>query len=368
MALNMENMNDLRNKLNSIDEQILKLFENRMDIVSLVAKYKTENNLPVFDKSREEEVIIKAVGLLKNPQLSEYASEFFKSLMSVSKKYQQDIISSSDLPVVAYQGLPGAYSEEALKIFFKDRAQALPKKTFEEVFLEVANGNAKYGVIPVENSVSGGIDDTLNLMERYHLYISGEVLLPVKHCLISVKGATLENIDEVFSHEQGFIQCRDFLSNYPDLTLTPHFNTAISASHIAKMNNPKKAAIASEYAAKIYGLDILKYNTGNNDKNSTRFLIITKDFLKIENADKISICFILNHKSGQLSKALTVLSDNGLNLLRIESRPVVDSPFEYRFYVDFEGSLKDQNVITSIEAFNKYCREYRLLGNFRRWK
>lgn len=263
---------------------------------------------------------------------------------------------------VAYQGTEGAYSSEALKNYFKDKdVIKIAKEDFAGVFDSVKSGECDFGVVPVENSISGAVIKNLDLLGEKELYVVGEYILKIDHVLMGVKGATLEDIKSVYSHEQGLTQCEGFLSQHKDWLKIPYFNTAVSAKFVAETGDKSNAAVASRYAMKIYNLYPLAENIAMTEKNSTRFFIISKNNIKIENANKASVYFSLKHKKGSLAQALLCLGN--LNLTRIESRPTHKENWEYRFYIDVEGDEK--SFREAFEELKKMCMDLRLLGIYK---
>lgn len=265
---------------------------------------------------------------------------------------------------VVFQGIQGSYSEEALNLYFGDEVKSKNVLSFEDVFQDLNKGSSNYGVLPVENSSTGSIVDVFDLLAKNNCYIVGEELLKVDHCLMGIKGSTPGEIKEIYSHPQGFFQCREFLKNYPNCKHTPYYNTAISAKFVQESEDRTIAAIGSKRAAKLYGLEILKENINSNEFNSTRFIIIAKFLEFTDESNKTSIVFSLPHESGTLYKALTYFYENELNLLKIESRPMEDKPWEYMFFIDFAGNLKDANVKNALSKLEHYSTSFKTLGNY----
>lgn len=364
----MSEIEKLRNQIDSIDNDIVKLFEDRMDTAAKIAAYKKENNIPVLNRSRENEVIESSTQGLHNKVFSKYIKEIFTTLMKVSREYQTDLLSQDKKAQVnvGYCGVPGSYAEEALLDYFGEDTKRLGTKKFENVFIELKNNNIDYGVVPVENSSTGAIAEVYDLMNKYDFYINGEMCVKVNHHLMGIKGSSIEDIEEVYSHPQGFEQCKEFLNAYPKWKLIPYGNTAKSAMMVKEKNDKTKAVIASERAAEIYGLDIIKGFVNTSRTNTTRFAIIGKNNETNKKNDKVSIIFAAEHKAGSLYSVLKHFSHNSINMLKIESRPLSDKPWEYLFYIDFEGNINDEkvkNALNDIKADSKY---FKLLGNYER--
>lgn len=374
-------LNVLRDELNEIDRQIVALFEKRMNIATEVVKFKVENHKPIYDPERERQVIENRVALLANPRFAPYVTALFEDLMDMSKAEQQaylDTLAPSDamaapdegetLPyetgmAVAHQGVPGAYSEQALFHFFGEDALTIACARFEDVFTAIADCRAVYGVLPVENSSTGTVAEVYDLLAKYGLSIVGEQYLHIEHCLLGVKGATLDQVQEVYSHKQGLLQCAPYLHEH-GLTPCEMSNTALAAQYVAECQDSSKAAIASRAAGKRYGLEVLAYPISMKRNNDTRFIIVAKEAFPTKRADKISLAFTLSHESGSLYQALAHFSKRALNLTRIESRPIPDKNWEYLFYVDFEGNAAAKEVQEAISELSRQALDVKMLGNY----
>lgn len=262
---------------------------------------------------------------------------------------------------VAYQGIEGSYGSEAARGYFGAAAVLAPQESFEDVFGAVTAGVCAYGVVPVENSITGSVLQNYDLLDSCSCHITGEYILSVNHVLLGIKGAALSDIRQVYSHEQGLLQCGKFLSQHKDWQQIPYFNTAVAAKFIAGQKDIHKSAIASRYAGEKYGLEVLARDVSDSANNSTRFFVVAAQRETAPDANKASILFTLKHEKGSLAKALVHLS--GLNLTRIESRPSPHTNWEYRFYVDIEGDMTDfENILPGL---NQYCTSVRLLGMYR---
>ena len=275
---------------------------------------------------------------------------------------------NSDTVYIGYQGVEGSYSHEALLEYFGEAVKTINVNTFEEVFIELNNGNISYGVLPIENSSTGGISEVIDLLYKYDVSIVGEYCLKINHSLLGIPGAQIKDIEEVYSHPQAFMQSKEFLKEYSEWKLISYFNTAKSVEFIKSQNNKKFAAVASKKTAQLYGVDIIKENINFNTNNYTRFIIINKDLQTDEKNDKISIVLSIAHKSGALFEIIKCIADQGLNMLKIESRPIINIPWEYLFYIDFEGNMKDSKVQKAIELIREYSIQLKLLGNYKAHK
>lgn len=364
----MDDLLKIREEIDKIDSELVKLFEQRMKYVLEVAEYKKKNNLEVFHKSREEEVIKNGIKHLNDKRFSDSVEKFLNSIMKISREMQNEIILSYEKNniIVGFQGVSGSFSEQALLEYFGYDISTKPVEQFEDIFIELKNNKIDYGVLPIENSSTGAIAEVYDLLNKYDCYITGEICLKVDQNLLGIKGASIEDIEEVYSHPQAFSQSTEFLKNYPRWKLIPYKNTAKSAEYVKNQNNKKLAAIGSKKAAELYGLDVLKSNINFNSTNSTRFVIISRELKEDIYNNKVSVVFSTSHKVGCLYNVLKCFSENYLNLLKIESRPLPNKPWEYLFYVDFEGNLKDETVQLAIEAVKNNSRYFKILGNYKK--
>lgn len=263
-----------------------------------------------------------------------------------------------------YQGVPGSYSEQALSEYFKEPTKAYNFSDFEDVLINIENGKIDYGILPIENSSTGGISETYRLLRKYNCHIVGERCLKIEHHLLGVKGACLENISHVYSHPQGYEQSTIFFKNHPSISFLPYKNTAESAKYVGESNDKTVGAIASKKAAQIYDLDILAENINFSHKNITRFAIISKELNISEACNKISIVITVSHTPGSLYKAMSYFEKSHLNLTKIESRPLIHEPWHYFFYLDFEGNLNNPVVQTTLENVKRVSSYFRILGNY----
>lgn len=364
----MYDLDKLRKEIDCVDKQIIEAFEKRMKIVENVALYKKENNLPILNKNREEGVIKENCRNIKNINLKHYAEEFIKELMEISREYQYNIINADNNDTgklkVGVLGIPGSFSEQALYDYFGNNVIACYTNDFENIFMNMKNDEINFGILPIENSSTGAISEVYDLLNKYNFYIVGEKYEKIEHCLMGVKGSKIEDIKEVYSHAQGLGQCRDFLKKFPYLKLKPYSSTAKSAELVKKSNDKSKAAIGSNKASIVYDLDILAENININKNNTTRFVVIGKNIDVHSNCSKVSIIFSTAHKSGSLFNVLKHFAQDNINLLKIESRPMKDRPFEYYFYVDFEGNIGDKKIESALSMIAKNCYYLKIIGNY----
>ena len=370
---------ECRNKLDVIDKQIVKLFEERMDICGKVAETKIATGKAVYDAEREKQKL-EAVSAMAGSDFNQIAvRELFSQMMSISRKYQYSILAEhgramklgferlDKLPVegvrVVHQGVEGAYSHAAAIQYFGKDAEIYHVARFEDAMKEVQLGNADYAVMPIENSSAGAVIDMYDLLTRYDNYIVAETFLPVNHALLGVPGAKLSDVKTVFSHPQALMQCSTFL-NDNGLKKISVENTAVAAKRVVEVGDKSQAAIASEIAGQLYGLELLKPSIQNNQGNTTRFVILANRKVYQKDAGKISICFELPHTSGSLYNMLGNFIFNHVNMMMIESRPIPGRNWEYRFFVDIEGNLQDAGVKNALRGIGAEAQNFKILGNY----
>lgn len=373
-------LNELRLEIDNVDRQMVELFEKRMDIASRIADYKIANGKKVFDRDRELQKI-KAVKELAHSDFNKIGvEELFSQLMSVSRKLQyqklSDVGASGHLPFipidsidkknsrVCYQGAEGAYSELAMKKFFGDDVNSFHVETFRDAMQVLEEGSADYAVLPIENSTAGVISETYDLLTEYENYIVGEQIIEIRHCLMGVKGATLSDIKTVYSHPQSLMQSARFLNQHSDIRQIGMKNNAFAARKVSEDNDKTEAAIASSLAAKIYGLDIIQEGINQADSNSTRFIVVTNQKVFLRGAGKISLCLEIPHEAGALYHIMSHFIYNNLNMTKIESRPIEDKDWEYRFFIDFDGNLEDSAVKNALRGLREEAKMMKVLGNY----
>lgn len=373
-------LTQLRKDIDEIDRQLVELYEQRMDICTRVAEYKIENHKPVFDKQRETEKLQKVCGLARKEENRKGVEELFTQLMSLSRKLQYGILlehEKNDMfsftickelvdehTKVIFQGAEGAYSQLAMEQFFGREINCDHVDTFREAMEYVADGKADFAVLPIENSTVGIVSEIYDLLVEFENVIVGEQIIPINHCLLGVPGAALSDIRKVYSHPQSLMQTEQFLSTHPEWEQIKMQNNAFAARKVSEDNDKTQAAIASEYAAKRYGLTILQRGIHQCSDNATRFIVISGKKIFLEKAQQISVCFELPHESGALYHILSHFIYNNLNMSRIESRPVKDKGFEYRFFIDCNGNLKDAAVQNALRGLKEEALNLRILGNY----
>ena len=274
-----------------------------------------------------------------------------------------DTLQSENARLV-FQGVEGAYSQAALEQFFGDNKNVFHVDTFRDAMEAIEEGSADFAVLPIENSSAGAVSQVYDLLVEFENYIVGEVVIPIRHTLAGIAGTKMDEIERVYSHPQGLMQSARFLDEHGAWQQISVANTAMAAKKVLEDGRRNQAAICSEYAAEIYGLEILQREINSSEKNSTRFIIVTNQKVFLKDAKKISICFEIAHESGSLYHLLSHFIYNNLNMTKIESRPIEDRPWEYRFFIDFEGNMSDGAVKNAIRGLREEARNLKILGNY----
>ena len=373
--MNKENLVTIRTTIDRIDREMAALFEERMEAVRAVADYKTAHSLPLRDKEREALILEKCQGLVKDQANVHGLRRLMSELIEISCSEEAELMpitipkltEQNPLNVlkVAYQGVAGAYSHLALQQYFDDTMVEEHNYTlFEDVVKAVKNGEVQYGVLPIENSSTGGITEVYDLLRQYDCLIVGEKCVKVEHNLLACPGARIADITEVYSHPQGFAQCRPFFKEHANMRQITHFNTAKAAEMVSNTKNLKLAAVAGKQAAIEYGLEILAADINANKNNYTRFIIISNQQSNRGFANKITLVVGLKHESGSLYKLLGSFYHHGLNMLNIESRPREDRSWEYFFHIDISGNLQNEQVKAALIEIKANSTYYKLLGNY----
>ena len=371
-------LEEIRKEIDSIDEQLLSLFERRMRAAVEVAKIKQKTGQPVFNAKREEEVL-SHVGEAAG-KLGSSARIVFQTMMDVSRSLQHNILGggaplkdlveqatrdSIDLlhgARVACYGESGSYSHAAATQMFQDPALSFCPQ-FGNVFDAIQNGDADYGVIPVENSTAGSVTEVYDLLIRHRFYIISAVKMPIDHCLCAPKGASLDTIQKVYSHPQALRQCSSFLASLGAEPIQ-YASTSTAAKTVAQWKDVTKAAIASKDAAKQYGCVILKDCIQNQKNNCTRFVAVSRKLHIEPSANKISLVFSIPHTTGSLYRVLANFAALGFNLTKIESRPIQESRFEYYFYLDFLGNAVGEDTLHLLRWLSEELPYFAFLGNY----
>ena len=369
----------LREQIDDIDAKIVELYEQRMDISKQVAEYKIDTGKKVFDKQRETEKLDKVKALTHNEFNRHGIEELFEQIMSMSRKLQYQLLaehgSLGKLPFigvdeldtgkarVVFQGAEGAYSQAAMMQYFGDQINSFHVDTFRDAMSAIDEGSADFAVLPIENSTAGIVSEIYDLLQEYENYIVAEQIIRIEHCLLAVPGAAMSDIKTVYSHPQSLMQSARFLQNH-DWRQISMQNNAFAAKKVAEEGDKTQAAIAGEHAGKIYGLEVLQRGVNQSGTNSTRFIIVTNQKIFKKDAKKVSICFEVPHESGSLYHMLSHFIYNNLNMTKIESRPIEERNWEYRFFIDFEGNLSDSAVKNALRGLRDEARNMKILGNY----
>ncbi len=371
---------ELRSQIDEIDRQIVALYEKRMAVCENVARYKIETGKRIFDKAREEEKIKKVKSLTHNDFNSYGIEELFEQIMAMSRKLQYQLLAEhgglNKLPFieadsletekarVVFQGAEGAYSQAAMHQYFGDQVDSFHVETFRDAMMAIDEGSADFAVLPIENSTAGIVSEIYDLLVEFENYIVGEQIIKIEHCLMAVPGTQLSDIKTVYSHPQSLMQSSRYLNAHSGWKQISMQNNAFAARKVAQEKDRTQAAIASEYAAELYGLDVLEKGVNQSSTNSTRFIIVTNQKIFLKDAKKVSICFEVAHESGSLYHMLSHFIYNNLNMNRIESRPIEDRNWEYRFFIDFDGNLSDSAVKNALRGLREEARNMKILGNY----
>lgn len=367
-----------RKKIDEIDRQMVELFEHRMNLAMDIADYKKSVGKPIYDAAREEEKLTSLMALTQNEFNKKAVNDLFKQMMSMSRRLQYTLLENQEslgftsidqvirdkATRVAFYGEKGSYTEQAMIEYFKTEVDGIPLQTFGEVMQAIKDGKAQYGVLPIENSSTGTLSDIFDLLAEYDNTIIGEHMVKIEHNLWGLPGAKLSEINKVYSHRQGLLQCSEFLKQHPDMKQIEGGSTAGSARRILEEQDATQAAIASKRAGECNGLMLLKEGIHNEDHNTTRFIIITNQRIYLKDAMQTSICFALPHKSGALYHMLSNFIYNNINMTKIESRPIAGKAFAYRFFVDIEGSLDNPAVKNALHCIKEEAIEMKILGSY----
>ncbi|MDE6519612.1 MAG: chorismate mutase [Ruminococcus sp.] len=367
-------LNQLRSNIDDIDEQILNLFMKRMELCKAVADYKKEHNLPVFQGGREKQLIDRIKALTNDSELESGTAALFTTIMDISKILQnRKLLSEQSNNIYAVpdfanaerigcQGTSGANSETASRLIFGDKP-IIFYKTFEDVFSAVQSGELDYGVLPVHNSTAGSVNSTYDLMAKYSVYTVKEVCVEINHCLATRNNISIDEITTVYSHPQAIAQCCDYITAH-GLKTAEYGNTATSAKMVAE-SSENIASICSVECANRLGLNIVAENIADCSVNRTRFICISRDMQVAPESDSISVMIKIPDTEGSLYRLLTKFYVNGMNLLKIESRPLKDGSFNVMFYLDFDGRINDAGVKALMNDLAENSEYFRFLGTFK---
>ncbi len=376
----MRDLQEIRPEIDKIDKELVRLFEERMKLCGEVADFKISTGKKVFDPAREQEKLATLRALADTEFNEQCIGELFTQMMCMSRKMQYqklaqngrkaehgftevDDIKKEDI-VVAYQGVEGAYSHQAMLQYFGEDVKNFHVKTFREAMEVIRDGKADYAVLPIENSSAGSVNDVYDLLLEFENCIVAETFVKVEHALLGLPEASIEDIKTVYSHPQALMQCSKFLEQHREWQSISELNTAVSARKVVDAGDKSQAAIASELAGRLHGLKVLQRAINHNQDNTTRFFIISREKIYTRQAKKVSICFELPHTSGTLYNMMSHVMFNHLNMTKIESRPLEGRNWEYQFIIDVEGRLSDADMENALLGIKEEAKSFKILGNY----
>ncbi len=374
-------LTDLRQEIDKLDDELVRIFGQRMEVAAQISDYKKEHNLPILQPARERSKL-QDVAKKAGPEMANYTRVLYSMLFELSRSYQskrsatvsplyaqitQAIETTPKLfpqaPMVACQGVEGAYSQIACEKIFQNPF-ILYFKNFEAVFTAIEQGMCQYGILPIENSTAGSVKKVYDLMQKHDFYIVRTFRLKIDHNLLAKPGTKLSDIKEIYSHEQALNQCGDFLQSMTGVNIVPVGNTAEAAEMVANSDRRDIAALSSRACAELYGLSCLKSSVQDKDNNRTRFLCISKNLEVYPGSDKTSIMMVLPHRPGSLYRVLARLYTLGINVTKLESRPIPDRDFEFMFYFDLETSIYSEEFVQLMCELDELCEEFKYFGSF----
>ena len=374
-------LTELRKQIDGIDDQLVQLFCRRMELCAQVAEYKKANGLPILMPAREREKL-KDVAEKAGPDMANYTRTLYAMLFELSRSYQSKLSGGSrqlyemitqsiqDTPnlfpqtaMVACQGVEGAYSQLACEKIFPN-PMILYFKTFDGVFQAIDQCLCQYGILPIENSTAGSVTKVYDLMIQHNFYIVRTFRLKIDHNLLANPGAKLEDIKEIYSHEQAINQCSTFLHSLKGVNVVPVANTAVASEMVASSGRKDVAALSSRSCAELYNLSCLASSVQDKGNNRTRFICISRNMEIYPGSDKTSIMMVLNHRPGALYKVLARIYTLGINVTKLESRPIPDREFEFMFYFDLETSIYSEQFVQLMCELEDLCEEFKYLGSY----
>ena len=375
-------LQELRSKIDEIDAQLTKLFEARMDVAAEIGAWKRENHMPVLDAARERDKL-NAIAAGSREDMQTYTQMLYSMIFELSRSHQSDLTRTpSSLrkeveqaiegtprlfptsPIIACQGTEGAYSQIAGTRMFKS-PKIMYFKSFDSVFSAIESGFCQYGILPIENSSAGSVKKVYDLMLRHKFYVVRSCRLKIDHNLLAAPGVKKEDIREIFSHQQALDQCAGYLEQFgPDVKITRCENTAMAAEAVAKSGRRDIAAIASYDCASLYGLKCLESDIQDRSNNYTRFICISKKLEIYPGANRTTVMMTLPHRPGSLCRALSRFYSLGINITKLESRPLPERDFQFMFYFDLETSVYSGEFGRMIDDLDSISEEFRYLGSY----
>lgn len=376
----MSTLEELREQMDEVDDQIAKLYWERMHLCDEIGAYKVRSGVKVLDRQREREKLQHVTGQMEDEFCKKGVRELFEQLMSMGRKLQyQRLVEAGALgrlpfigvdsldaegARVVFPGTEGAYSQAATEHYFGKNCNSFYVKTFREAMEAIEEGSADFAVLPIENSTAGAVDEMYDLLVEFENYIVGETVIPIQNTLSALPGTKFDEIERVYSKGVALMQASRFLEEHGDWQQISVANTAIAAKKVRDEQDKSQAAVCSDYAAEVHGLEVLADNINDESGNCTRFIVVTNQKIFLKDASKISLCLEHSHESGSLYHMLSHFIYNDLNMTKIESRPIEGRNWEYRFFIDIEGNLADAAVKNAIRGLREEARSLRILGNY----
>ena len=373
-------LSEIRTKIDAVDDQLLKLFLERMDLSDEVAAYKNEHHLPILNKERERAILAKVTE--NAGERERYAYHLFSTLFELARSRQAELIDAPtqvgqqieaslaagrelfpQTGLVACQGTEGANSQVACDRLLP-RGKILYVKSFDAVVSAVKSGLCKFGVLPIENSSNGSVRAVYELLQEHGLPIVRSTRLCIHHELLALPGVRLEEITEIYSHQQAIGQCGRFLDSLSGVKVIPCDNTAVAARMVAEKGSRHAAAISSHPCAALYGLECVKDKIQNSDNNYTRFVCVSKDPIIYAGANRVSLVIAFDNRPGALYEILSKLAALDINMTKLESCPVTGSDFEYIFFIELEADVRDPGVLAMLKEMERTCAQFQFLGNY----
>lgn len=359
----MADLKETRKKINEIDKAMAKLFEERMEASKEVANYKKEHALPIFDSSREQEVIKNNINFINDEEIKEYYVNFLQKTMDISKQYQARLLEGVK---VAYSGVKGAFAYIAAKKMFPN-AKYVSYLSFNDAYKAVENGECDVCVLPLENSYAGEVGLVMDLMFSGSLYVNQVYELSVTHNLVAKKGSSIDKVKTVYSHKQALDQCADYISKH-NFEVMEAPNTALAAKYVSENDDLSVAAIASGDTADLYGLEILDHDINSSNTNTTRFGAFCKALHKTDTKSQMGEHFILvftvKNEAGSLAKTLNIIGSHGFNMRNLRSRPMKELIWNYYFYVELEGDINSSDGKDMLRALGVFCDKLKIVGTY----
>ena len=375
------NLEDYRKQIDVIDKEIVEKLEQRMRTAENIAKYKKENHLDVLDALREREKL-EEITEMASDDMASYTRILYNTIMEVSKDHQRKF-THEDTPLVksikeaievtpkvfpvqatvACQGVEGAYSQQACDKLFK-MPKIMYMKNFNGVFAAINQGLCQYGILPLENSTAGSVNQVYDLMMKYNFHIIKSVKLKIDHSLLAKKGTDKQEIKEIFSHEQAIMQCQDYLKNFPLAKITICENTAEAAKMVAESERTDVAALASYTCGQLYGLNCIEEDVQDNGNNYTRFICISKNMEIYPGSNKTSLMLVVGHRPGSLYNVLARFNALGINIFKLESRPIPERDFDFMFYFDIEAEVYSEEFLRLMNQIQELSQEFKYLGSY----